>query len=681
MVFSAIHLQNFKSFYGDYKIENLDKGLSENQNIILFGGINGAGKTTFLEAVFLCFYGMSAELHPSKGAKYESYESYIYALLSNKVRETGLRNPSMSVEVFLNDIPITSNIPRNISIKRTWSFTDNGYKSELLEILENDKPINELDISEYQERIEAILPRNVSQFFFFDGERIQDFAGDSDSEFAKSLKDVLGINLYAKLAKDLKEVRSRILSEYNRDKDSNVKINEHRTDKARFENENQSAQIEIDTLGDEVSDLDTQIESIELETQRVTRISASSRDDYELERTKLEGEKEALESSYSDFTMEYLPFVLSSYLFPEIAVQLSLEQKISQIKATQAAVEPQIESIIESIFDNQPSPNFEMTKAIRRYFELKIDTALRAFLGSNTEGVSQTEILHNLVETDIVKIRQFFGTIDHDITTRMAKTADRLKQIGLTLEKIRNTEIRSGSNTDFIQELFDKMDKLKEARTLKNERIRQLKATIEQNKTRIETSQREITNWEKRAKVSDQHKSQMEYAERMLKTIQEFQKRFQATRTVELENEILWMWNELNHKPDWINRFSINPEANFEIRLYDSNNGEIDKTKLSAGEKEIFAIALLWALSKVSGKRLPIIIDTPFGRLDSIHRLNLVKNYFPKASHQVIILSQDEEIKKEYYDLIQPCISKEYTIENIEGISVVSDGYPFKNKL
>jgi DNA sulfur modification protein DndD len=348
---------------------------------------------------------------------------------------------------------------------------------------------------------------------------------------------------------------------------------------------------------------------------------------------------------------------------------------------TQSAVEPQIESIIESVFDKQPVPNFEMTKAIQRYFELKIDTALRAFLGSNTEGVAHGEILHNLLETDVTKIRQFFGKIDNDVTSRMAKTADRLKQIGLTLEKIRNTEIRSGSNTDFIQELFDKMDKLKETRTLKNERIRQLRGNIEQNKNRIETSQREITNWEKRAKVSDQHKAQMEYAERMLKTIQEFQKRFQATRTVELEKEILWMWNELNHKPDWIQRFAINAEANFEIRLYDGNGGEIDKSKLSAGEKEIFAIALLWALSKVSGKRFPIIIDTPFGRLDSIHRLNLVKNYFPKASHQVIILSQDEEIKKDYYDLIQPCIAKEFTIENIEGISVVSDGYPFKNKL
>ena len=57
MVISAIHLQNFKSFFGETKIEGLDNQISDNQNIVLFGGINGAGKTTFLEAIFLCFYG------------------------------------------------------------------------------------------------------------------------------------------------------------------------------------------------------------------------------------------------------------------------------------------------------------------------------------------------------------------------------------------------------------------------------------------------------------------------------------------------------------------------------------------------------------------------------------------------------------------------------------------------
>jgi DNA sulfur modification protein DndD len=126
-----------------------------------------------------------------------------------------------------------------------------------------------------------------------------------------------------------------------------------------------------------------------------------------------------------------------------------------------------------------------------------------------------------------------------------------------------------------------------------------------------------------------------------------------------------------------IDSVKILPDSNFEVKLYNIQGSEIDKTKLSAGEKEIYAISLLWALIQVSGKNLPILIDTPFGRLDSIHRRNLTKNYFPKASHQVILLSQDEEIVGEYYNVLKPCIAQEFTIKNENGISLITSGYPF----
>ena len=663
MVISAIHLQNFKSFFGETKIESLDSQISDNQNIVLFGGINGAGKTTFLEAIFLCFYGIHAsKLYPSKGAKHEPYTSYIFSLLNNKVRESGIMNATMSVEVFLNDVPITSNIPRNISLKRVWQFPLSNQVPKFdshFEILEDGKPIEELDEREYQDRIEAILPYNVSQFFFFDGEKIQDFASDSDLEFAASLKDVLGINLYAKLSEDIKEVRARIVTEFNKNKESSVQIAERNVEKARLESEIDNFNSEIDTLNDEIGDLDVKIDLFDVETKRVTRISVSSREEYELERSKAEGEKAILESEYFEYAVDYLPFVLSSSLFPSIENQLNFELKIKRNKAAQAAVEPQIESIIDFVFNANPPPSFDMTKAIKRYFELKIDSALRTILGSDTEGVGEDDMIHNLLEADGVKAIQFFSKIDEDVTRRINKTTDKLKQVNLVLDKIRSTEIRSGSNTDIIQQLFDEMDRLKESRTIKSERIKQLKENIENNQKKLEICLREITNWEKRADVSGKHKKQMDYADKMLLTIKEFQKRFQATRTKELETEILWMWNQLTHKPNWIKTISINPDANFEIRLFNNKKTEIDKTKMSAGEKEIFAIALLWALSKVSGKRLPIVIDTPFGRLDSVHRNNISLKYFPKASHQVILLSQDEEITDEYYGAIKPHIAKE----------------------
>ncbi|GAI72974.1 unnamed protein product, partial [marine sediment metagenome] len=60
----------------------------------------------------------------------------------------------------------------------------------------------------------------------------------------------------------------------------------------------------------------------------------------------------------------------------------------------------------------------------------------------------------------------------------------------------------------------------------------------------------------------------------------------------------------------------------------------------------------------------PVIIDTPLGRLDSLHRQNLIDNYFPFASHQVILLSTDTEVGKTYFsEHLSPYVSHCYQIE------------------
>ena len=57
-----------------------------------------------------------------------------------------------------------------------------------------------------------------------------------------------------------------------------------------------------------------------------------------------------------------------------------------------------------------------------------------------------------------------------------------------------------------------------------------------------------------------------------------------------------------------------------------------------------------------------MIVDTPLGRLDTKHRMHLVERYFPFASHQVILLSTDEEITGEYLEALRPKIGRCYRL-------------------
>lgn len=103
----------------------------------------------------------------------------------------------------------------------------------------------------------------------------------------------------------------------------------------------------------------------------------------------------------------------------------------------------------------------------------------------------------------------------------------------------------------------------------------------------------------------------------------------------------------------------------------------VDLDRLSAGEKQLLSVSLLWGLAQTSGRRLPAIIDTPLGRLDTTHRTHLVERYFPQASHQVLLLSTDEEINEKYYRMIEPYVSQAYRLEYDEPkqTTTITPGY------
>jgi DNA sulfur modification protein DndD len=119
----------------------------------------------------------------------------------------------------------------------------------------------------------------------------------------------------------------------------------------------------------------------------------------------------------------------------------------------------------------------------------------------------------------------------------------------------------------------------------------------------------------------------------------------------------------LLHKSNLVHRVEIDTEA-FTLALFDSAGQAVPKHRLSAGEKQLLAIALLWGLARASGRQLPVAIDTPLGRLDSSHRNNLVEKYFPQASHQVLVLSTDTEIREAEVEQLRSsnAISREYLL-------------------
>ena len=151
----------------------------------------------------------------------------------------------------------------------------------------------------------------------------------------------------------------------------------------------------------------------------------------------------------------------------------------------------------------------------------------------------------------------------------------------------------------------------------------------------------------------------------------------------QLEKEFVASYTNLARKDDLHISAVINPQT-FDVNLVDEHGIQINRKAMSAGEKQIYAISILEALGRTSGRKLPIIIDTPLGRLDSHHRVKLIERYFPDASHQVIILSTDTEVDENYFSQgkFGSSISHAYEIQfNGETkASKLAEGYFWESK-
>jgi DNA sulfur modification protein DndD len=143
-----------------------------------------------------------------------------------------------------------------------------------------------------------------------------------------------------------------------------------------------------------------------------------------------------------------------------------------------------------------------------------------------------------------------------------------------------------------------------------------------------------------------------------------------------MESLMLESFRTLLRKKDLVHQLRIDPES-FQVTLTGANNQPLPFDRLSAGERQLLATALLWGLARASGRPIPTVIDTPLGRLDSTHRKHLVERYFPSASHQVILLSTDEEIVGSYHKSLIPSVSRHYLLAHNEkfGSTHINPGY------
>lgn len=217
-----------------------------------------------------------------------------------------------------------------------------------------------------------------------------------------------------------------------------------------------------------------------------------------------------------------------------------------------------------------------------------------------------------------------------------------------------------------------KMSELEQKRSLANAKV--MAVTSEFSKY--------VESYLATVELRDSTDRTIKYSNMALSIIEKYQVELQKRKTDILAGTITTCYKKLANKKNLIHRIEMESNT-LNIKYLSEEGKEVPQDSLSAGEQQLMVISILWALAICSKKKLPVIIDTPLSRLDSLHRTALINTYFPNAGEQTIILSTDSEIDSTYYELMKENVGDEFTLkyDELTKSTSIEEGYLMGGKL
>lgn len=627
MIITKLTFHNFGVYAGNNVFE-----FESSKPVVLIGGMNGRGKTTFLEGVLLALYGANSFAYSE--SKYSSYGQYLKAFVNTA---------DGSLETYVElEFKLENETDERYLIRRSWP--GNGQRTRETIQVKKDGQDNTFLTDNWAMFIENILPSGLSSFFFFDGEKIAELAVENtNTQMKESIKTLLGISVLDLLDNDISRIVNRV------GKRSNDQV--HTKELKILRERKKQTEVALQIIDDRIAETSAQIEEArkKLEKAKVDYTSKGGdivvqRQDLFTERTALVAKVEQGKETLIGVAASELPLLLVKDLLEDISVQAAKEHETKLLGYTV----DKIHSMFETYSDGGDSNSvrdfisYVENKAAEESTEIVFDISDQSFyqltslLGNGLMN-AQGNMLQNMAtcQKGIAKIDEIDSYLSVDIDEKV------LSKIYKKIKTLEQEIIEHEASLEIAQK----------QRTGLNGDV--MRATSEYN--------RFVENMLSNLESDDDNGRILKYAHHATQALAEYKIRLQKKKIGTLAETMTKCYKQLANKKNLISRIDMDA-VTLDFVYLNADNQIVPKESLSAGEKQLMVISLLWALAICSKKKLPVIIDTPLSRMDSVHRVALIKTYFPNASDQTIILSTDSEIDKHYYEIMKDTVGDEFTL-------------------
>ncbi|SCY77670.1 DNA sulfur modification protein DndD [Lachnospiraceae bacterium XBB2008] len=639
MIIKRLQLNNFGVYAGLNEFDFVS-----NKPVVLIGGMNGRGKTTFLEAVLLALYGSNSFAYAESDQK--SYSQYLRSFVN--------RNSEDNISSVELEFEINTGIKESYVVKRQWETESKRPKEQIFVFKDGER--NEFLTNNWAMFVENILPSALSSFFFFDGEKIAELAVDNTNiQLKNSIRSMLGISVLDVLNNDimrnLKKVNRTELSDKSKDK-----IQQLRDEKE--ETSAQVAQIE-DSLMKANQKLIKDNDALEKLHQLYAAKGGDAVEKQQevlKQRAECTAEMNAAQEQIYGLVADALPLALVDELISDIKLQATDEH--SDFIMQEALKQ------LDVLFDEFSSSYSGKLDAGRKFIEYV----------KNQTGNRETETIYGLSEQALFQVNSLVESVIEDAVT---STKDTIRKKNKIIKKINELDsyLTLDVNDKELKGIYKKI-KAAEQKIIEDKVViaeLEQKRSSATSRLMIATSEfsKCVEAYLSTAELSDSTDRVVKYSNMALNIIERYQIELQKRKTDVLAKTITDCYKKLANKKNLIKSIKMDPET-LDLSYLAADDEVIPKDSLSAGEKQLMVISILWALAICSKKKLPVIIDTPLSRLDSSHRAALITTYFPNAGEQTIILSTDTEIDSNYYKMMKKNVGDEFTLNYNEELKSTS---------
>jgi len=649
MVIKGLKLHNFGLYAGDNSFE-----FTSDKPIVLIGGMNGRGKTTFLEAILLSLYGQNSFAYHE--SKFKSYGQYLKSYINTA---DGTNESSVELHFALDTTEY-----EKYRIRRSWNGNTKRIKEDIA-VYKNEEWSSFL-AENWSMFIENLLPSRLSNFFFFDGEKIAELAvEDTDTQMKESIRSLLGISILDILSNDI----SRILSRSSKKSNASYNIFEikkMRETKELLENDLQLLEKKLAEKNKLLWKKNKELDSLRSAYKSKGGDVVKQREDLYQKKISLSSSIAQCNEALVNDAASELPLIMVKDLLSIIEEQALLEQEkktldmtIYQMKYMLKKYETDYPDHLDNAnhFINYINENAE-SGDIEEIYALSDNALFRlhGLLESGLDNAAEETLKHmSILQKNKREIDQleFYLSVDIDE-----------KAITKIYKDIRRVE-------NEVADLELDIASLEEQHRVKNS---QFIATNAEFKKSVEAYLQQV-------ELKDDTDRLLKYSQIAVSILDEYKIRLQRRKVSVVADTMTKCYKNLANKKSLIDRILID-EDTLDLKYINFEGNEVQKSSLSAGEKQLMVISLLWSLAICSKRKLPVIIDTPLSRLDSNHRETLINYYFPHASEQTIILSTDSEITDEYYEMMKGNVGDEFTLiydDDLKSTSICK-GYFVEDK-